>query len=256
MTTLSTEKREKVLRRIEGLMSKTVAGGCSEEEAVAASEIVGKLLDEYNLTMTDVELGDLECTEETVETPNKRNRHPIDYCMRDLAHFCDVRVWRSKRYVLENNHHVLRVLYVFFGLPKDVQVAQYLYHVIYGSMNREVKNFKKGEYYQNLYWKGERKIASNSFLRGMSERLCVRLSQMKHARNEDMVAQTGRDLVVVKGIHLEKAMFQAGISIKKAKKNYNRHGYDSHANSAGYAAGGNVGLHKGVTSSGGQRALR
>lgn len=39
--------RENILRRIRGLHSKTIDSGCSEQEALAASELMGKLLEKY-----------------------------------------------------------------------------------------------------------------------------------------------------------------------------------------------------------------
>lgn len=250
-------KREKVLDRIQALRNKTVEQGCTEEEAIAASQLIGKLMDEYNLTMTDVELGSIDCIEDVIATPNKRNNHPIVFCLVDLADFCDVRVWTCRKCMLDEKlgYHTPKKTYVFFGLPQDVATANYLYHVIFGAMDREVKEFKKTDYYLNLEFKGDKKIASNSFLRGMANRLSTRLVLMKDERNKEIIKTTGRNLVVVKGSHLETALQQAGYHIGKAKRQYHRINYDGTASAAGYQAGGRVGLNKGVGSGRSQRLL-
>lgn len=51
-----TPEREKIAARIRALRSKTVANGCTEEEAMSAAELLAKLLAQYNMTLDEAEL--------------------------------------------------------------------------------------------------------------------------------------------------------------------------------------------------------
>lgn len=235
-------KRKKVLRRIEALRNKTVDAGCTEEEAIAASVIVGKLMDEFNLSMSDVEINQISCIQNTIQTKNKRNNHPIYYCLMALAEFCDVEVWRSIRRDNKEEH----VYYTFFGLPKDVDIAVYLYHTIYQALEREVQVFHKDKVYTDLLGKGEKKIATNSFLYAMGRRISARLYAMKKERQETVFSETGRDLVLVKGSVVKNALEKLHIIIGAAKKSYHKKEINLKAMNKGYEAGDHVSFHKGV----------
>lgn len=45
------------IRRIRSLLEKTVENGCTEAEAMLAAEKAADLMAEYELTLTDIELG-------------------------------------------------------------------------------------------------------------------------------------------------------------------------------------------------------
>ena len=62
-------KRQRILDNIRKLQTKTTLMGCTEAEALAAAQVVGNLLDDYGLTMTDVELQSTECIADSVLSP-------------------------------------------------------------------------------------------------------------------------------------------------------------------------------------------
>ena len=86
--TMTDAKRQRILDKIRKLQTKTTSMGCTEAEALAAAQAVGRLLDEYGLTMTDVELQSTTCVEDSVFSPFVTNRHPIRYCLRALSAYC------------------------------------------------------------------------------------------------------------------------------------------------------------------------
>ena len=99
---------EKVKARIRALTAKTVAHGCTEAEALAAAEMVGRLLDRYALSMDQVALRATACVQ--VELPLRgRQRRPIDGCVTAIARFCDCKVWLVRRDAAS--------CYVLFGFP-------------------------------------------------------------------------------------------------------------------------------------------
>lgn len=114
-------KRQRILDKIRKLQTKTTLMGCTEAEALAAAQAVGKLLDDYGLTMTDVELQSTECTEDSVLSPFVTNRHPIRYCLDAIAGYCHTEHFFSQR-PLDAEWTTWRTAYSFFGLPHDVDL--------------------------------------------------------------------------------------------------------------------------------------
>jgi hypothetical protein len=116
---------DNLVQRIRALRAKTVEQGCTEQEAMAAAEKVGELLDRYGLSLSELDLRKQSCEGIGVETGRKR-RGPIDDCMGTIAAFFDCRVWGE---AAESGE----LRYIFFGLPGDVQAAVYLHDLIVGN---------------------------------------------------------------------------------------------------------------------------
>src|SRR4051812_12666015 len=67
----------KVKAKIKALAAKTVEAGCSEHEALHAAEMVGRLLDQYNLSMDEIDIREEVCV--LGEVPDgSRRRMPIE----------------------------------------------------------------------------------------------------------------------------------------------------------------------------------
>jgi hypothetical protein len=236
-------KRQRILDKIRKLQRKTTTLGCTEAEALAAAQAVGRLLDEYGLTMSDVELQTTTCVEDAVLSPFASNRHPIRYCLRALSGYCHTAYFfRQQR--IDDDRTRWRTAYHFFGLPHDVEVAVYLTQVILAALERESASFKRTPAYRQLASGGKRE-ALKSFRYGMAQRISARLDEMKAARERDLQA-TGRELVQVVGAVVSRAFTQAYPDLRTVR--YHERPYDATAFDHGKAAGGRVGLHPGVKS--------
>ena len=85
----------RVKGRIKALTEKTVANGCTEAEAMAAADMVGRLLERYALSMDEIEIRTARCVQ--VEVPlGGRRRRPIDGCVPTIARFCDCKLWLAR----------------------------------------------------------------------------------------------------------------------------------------------------------------
>jgi hypothetical protein len=63
-----------VKARIKALTDKTIANGCTEAEAMAAAEMVGRLLERYALSMDAIEIRTARCVQVAVPArPNERS---------------------------------------------------------------------------------------------------------------------------------------------------------------------------------------
>ena len=113
-----TGELSRVKARIKALAERTVSRGCTEAEALAAAEMVGRLLERYALSMDEVEVRAEPCVRTEIPLGGRRRR-PIDGCVPAVARFCDCKVWLAR--------DAAAPCYVFFGFAADVSLAGYLY---------------------------------------------------------------------------------------------------------------------------------
>lgn len=235
---------DRLKARIQALRAKTVENGCTEQEALAAAAKVAELLDQHDLSLTDVEIREEPCERAVVET-YRRQRVPLDGCVNAIAAFCDCRVWREKNSRGENR-------YVFFGLSPDVAVAHYIADLVSTAMTVEAGRFKRTAGYLR-YRPDARRAVSASFLHGMAASIGEKLTAMKHERDA-MNASTGRALIVVKQAVVDEELAKLGLRFGKARATGRR--VAATAFEAGQAAGRNLRINPGVGVAGGRRLDR
>src|SRR6476660_506885 len=134
-TTLrQTTELARVKVRIKALAEKTISNGCTEADAMAAAEMVGRLLERYALSMEEIDVREQRCVQ--IEVPiGGKLRRPIDGCVTAIARFCDCKVWVSRDAVLPS--------YVFFGFDADTALAGYLFTVIDRAMATALTAFRR-----------------------------------------------------------------------------------------------------------------
>jgi hypothetical protein len=160
----------RVKARIKALAEKTVSNGCTEAEAMAAAEMVGRLLERYALSMEEIDVREARCVQ--IEIPiGGRRRRPIDGCVTAIARFCDCKVWVSRDAMMPN--------YVFFGFDADTALARYLFNVIDRAMATALRAFRATQ--PRLSGVGLRS-ASKSFQQGMAARVADRLDELHRKR--------------------------------------------------------------------------
>lgn len=194
---------DKLKTRLAALRAKTVANGCTEDEALAAAAKVAELLDRHDLSLTDLELSREVCQELAFE-PERRKRIPLDECVGAIAEFCDCRVWREKGV---RGHR-----FVFFGLPADVAVAHMLAELVDTAVRTELGRYKSSAEYR-AFRHNERHLANASFALGMVASIADKLAAMKAARDAAHRGG-GRDLVAVKGGIVEAELAKLGLDLK------------------------------------------
>jgi len=264
---------DKIKKKVNALLAKTVNNGCTEKEALFAAEKAGELMDHYQLSMTDLEIKEQNCVKINVETGGVK-RGPIDNCVIALARYCDVKIWFSKGHwgketvrdaegnvvYKKNGYSKLKSVmhsskYGVFGLKSDTELFEYLFDVINTMMRVELEAFKASDSYSNAYddsWAlneaGAKTSATMSFQSGMAEGISSQLHDMKEARQREMKEASGRDLVILKGELIEQEFADTGIRLRTS---YSRNSGGNHggARGAGYSAGQNVNLNGGIAGS-------
>ena len=195
---------ERLVQRIQGLRAKTVAQGCTEQEALAAAEKVAELLDRYGLSLGELDFRAQPCDGIGIQT-NRRRFAPIDSCIPGIAAFFDCRVW-----VEQAKGTALR--YVFFGLRGDVAAAQYLYEMVERAFETETEAFHASDLYAQMA--GERRSATNSFQIGLGRGISAKLQSMRAARDASRRSASGRDLVPVKAAMVDEEMAKLGLDLR------------------------------------------
>jgi hypothetical protein len=225
--------------KIKALASKTVDAGCSEHEVIAAMEMVGRLLSQYNLSMSEIDVRESVCKTIHIKTGRQR-RGPIDGCVTALANLVGAKVWFSQSWGQQFNPQkwVKQTSYSFFGQEQDLDLIEYLYGVINSAINAEIDAFKQTDDYKA---NNRRKSATVSFGHGMSARISQRLVQMRRendaelARAAELLREngngskftvvpnpgakgevTGTALIVLKGQLIEEEFKNTGLKIRKS----------------------------------------
>ncbi|PDT87744.1 hypothetical protein CO669_22970 [Bradyrhizobium sp. Y36] len=225
---------DKLKLRIQALRAKTIANGCTEDEALSAAAKVAELLDRHDLSLSDIELRASPCERRVFETHRKK-RIPLDDCIGAIAHICDCRVWREKNAGGENS-------YVFFGLGADVEVAHYLAELIDGVVRAELGRFKTSVDYGRFRHQ-ERHLANASFALGMVASIADRLLAIKAGRDQ-VNEGTGRGLVVLKASVVDAELDKLDLklrTVRSASRMVSMTAYE-----AGGAAGASLAINPGL----------
>lgn len=233
---------DRVKARIRALTEKTVQNGCTDAEAFAAAEMVGKLLDRYMLTMSEIDVRDAICIQARIAMAGRR-RGPIDGCVPAIGRFCHCIVWLDQ----SQEPDTAAKHYVYFGFEADVQMAVYLYRIIERAIATGTTQFKES----HPQLKGTRlRLATRSFQHGLVKRVDERLDSLHQEREEAMRAGTGRGtaLVLVKQTVVAEAFRETKIRLRSRR--IAAIAIDRRAYAAGEVAGDGINLARPVTENG------
>lgn len=230
----------KVKARIRALAARTVDRGCSEAEALAAAAKVGELLDVYGLTMSEVELREEACVERRI-APQGTAGTALRWLLPSLLRFCECRGWTDGRHDI-----------VLFGLEPDVQMADYLLHVVAAALRFEENRFKASRDYVQATWKHTPQAVLRSYRYGFADRIARRLDAMTEARGQAqearrtaaMGASASTALVLAKEKKVEEGFRRLGVRLRTVRSTATVR--DRGAYGRGAEAGGRVGLERPV----------
>jgi hypothetical protein len=237
MNTTQYSELDRIKLKINALAAKTMENGCSEAEAMAAMQGVGRLLQQYNLTMSELDVRQTPC--KTIEIRIDGSRHRIANCLVSIGAFTDTKPYFQTRGP--------NTVFFFFGQEQDLDMAQYVFKVCKAAIDSETCRFKGTPAYRAL---GGGQSATVSFQHGLIDKLCQRMRQMKkeettelHAREAEQQAERGSTstaLVVLKKQLIEQEFKANGPRLRMVRSF--RTIRSSTAYGAGSAAGDRVNL--------------
>lgn len=221
--------REDIAAKCRALAAKTVENGCTEAEALAAAELLTKLLQKHNMTMGEAEL----------------KATSFDHSKQRVADEVGVRLWKVASAIgkltgctyWQSAVGVNPVEYNFFGFEHEVMVARYLLAICCRAMRTEEARVNRSN---ALYVESKRRRLLLPFLDGMRDRLAERLLEMIPP------TPTGTGLVVLRNALILKGLKDIGINLQPQRAGQSRDFEPSYFD--GRAAADRVGLNRGLES--------
>lgn len=211
--------------KIKALLAKTVDNGCTEAEAMSAAIKAKQLMDDHQITFTDLDFEAEGVVRGKAEGPENRKINLQDRLAGAVAAYCDVKHWHK------SDGYRQRTRVIFFGLRSDVEFANWLLKALEAFTWQQADQFG-GSYFQR-----------RDFARGCVNRITQRLCVEVAARNAQPTKMSdGRSLVVVKNAVVERAFKATGIKIYKGSASGVRRANTGNAYSAGEAAGNRAGF--------------
>lgn len=238
-----TTEIEKIKTKINGLLSKTIGNGCTEQEALAAAQKAGELMDHYGLQLSDIEIREEKCKMRVIKTGAKKIS-ALDYVTVTLAGFCDLKIYRSKAgYRGPIQYHV-------FGFEHDTEIFEYLFEVIKRAMDTSWEEYKNSDEYKNSKIHGI--SIRSSFQHGFTGRVNYRLKQLKEERAAELKKRqesNARSLVVLKHqvVNTEYNEYLRNEGVRLRHNSYTPKIRSSSGFDAGSKAGEKVSFNRGVS---------
>ena len=256
MENINKEQRQKILSKMQKLRAMANDKGASENEAFIAARQLQKLQDQYNISLSALEINDLEYVKENLKVGNKRF-HPVKICFYGLERFCGVKMvlrpWAASIEVLGETHKIENCFYLI-NLLKNASEADF-------------NTFKNSWEYENSKDMGytPRTLRAH-FMNSFFIRVNKRLINMAHeSRNNAVKAQAYKQgatnvtasnaLIVLQENALQEAFKKAFPNLGRGRASSRIQG-SSAASRAGAAAGSNVRFSKGVGSAANGGTLR
>lgn len=239
--TVETETETKiksVTRKIKALLSKTIAAGATEAEAMSAFTLAHKLLAEYQLSLSDLDLR---------EEGTSHIKQSMDHIAKRMSvlvgKYCECKVWMSdsqpvfkfikvgtKQKKIRDGEQYTKIN--FIGIRSDADFAEWLMAALSSYVQGKEMAFLFGDYCGTA-------DDAEDFVTGCINRINERLKFEIDKRNANKAASTGRDLVPLKNAMITEKFAALGITLNHktatAYRVQNQSAYNS-----GVAAGNGV----------------
>lgn len=194
MSELNHEMRESLISKIRALRAKTVENGATEAEALFAAAKAAELMEKYDIDVNETELtDDDQVVVVDYDLPPEFGSNVL-IVSQAIAKLCEVKVIG----LTDLSYNLIG--YRIYGLPVDVEIAQYLHEIVISAMKNEAKRATKN---WALLVKRKRERAVHSFMQGLTERLAERIQELAWARQHK---KTGGALVIAKESIIDDAM--------------------------------------------------
>lgn len=163
--------------KINALQAKTTSAGCTEAEALAASEMAARLMQNHRLTDDDlvVDSADIAAIKKTPFWQQRLMSAASIATNTAALHVSGTAAWIT-----------------FYGRAPGPDIAIYLYEVCLGACKRELAEFRKSPFYRRRRSGKTRAIASNDFLTSMANRLAGRVVE----QFKPLYSDTDRQLAI------------------------------------------------------------
>jgi Protein of unknown function (DUF2786) len=247
---MNAERKAEIAKKIKALMAKTVQAGCTESEAMAAADMAQRLINEYQINLSEAEL--IEEGFSNLELPwvSEKQQFIEDRLATAIASFTGCKAFRfistlSKGQGKQNKKGNYKLLFV--GLKSDIAFASWLINNLFTFAASAADAHAIHECYG--YNAQQKRAAWRAFVDGCCDRIRSRLAALKQAAQQSSI---GHSLMLLdKQALIAQHLADQGLQINKGKKvttelNNNESFY------AGYRKGADVGLNRPINANNNQ----
>lgn len=222
----------RIRARLRALREKTIANGCTEAEAIAASEKAAELLSRHGLSEADLSFDTFVFSHRHVG-----KRSPLEVVWIGVARFADCKAW----YMRPGG----RLHITYFGRERDVLVAEYVHDVLAGAVARALREFRASSTYKARRTARTRGQALKAFEEGLGRSITAKLGEGLWQRYGDDAKERVRRTAEL----LDRECASAGFNFGKVRKLTKSQGvFRDNARAEGRAAGGKIDVAAGVPS--------
>lgn len=221
----------------------------SLSEANVALTKASSLMEEWGLTLDDIQLGQEDITYKVIDTGGKQ-RPVTNFMLVNLAEFLGVKVWVSSANRYDRNSTFrINVL----GYETDVEMFEFFNKVLEATFEGEWDRYKETAEYANANRMYHGKSIRTSFLRGFCNEVNEKLETLIE-EGQSFKTKSGTALVPLKMGKIEEH-FAEEFGIRLRKRSGSTQSRTNSGYGAGKAAGGRVSFNKPVNGGGGMKMI-
>lgn len=221
-------EREKVASKVQKLMA--LGTSCNQKEAELALARAGKLMEEWGLTISDIELNDQKIVHEIIDTGSLK-KPALGGLPSALGEWLGVKIWIG----LPNRRWKITAKVNILGYSEDVEMFKFFWEMLNNTFEREWRNFQQTPEYRNAQAiEGHGRKVRTSFQSGFVNTLYWKLSEMADDARQ-FKTSTGTELIPLKMANVEEFFEnEMGLTLTRGRAGRARAG-------AGYANGASAG---------------
>lgn len=196
------DERKKAIEKVRKMRDRALGAGSSENEVNKAMEVMGELMDTFDITMDEVSLAAEECKMVQV-THHLGSVFHLGTVTVAIAKFCDCVVYRTSGSKIQKRDRAGNLVYGrdargrmkphyekasytsnFYGIESDAETAAYLMELVRAAAVTMTEDYKKTVEYKTYV--GSKTSLTKSFVDGFSMRLIRRLEELKAQRETEL----------------------------------------------------------------------
>lgn len=216
------QDREKLRNRLKALLGKTVANGCTEDEAMTAAAKAAELMRDYGISEAELDIA--------VEAIGWREDRVPRHVLWGAITFVT-----NTKAIYTREREGKRVKY--YGIEPGPQIAAYLHDLCGRAIDSELRIYRSSEFYKRRRNAVTRRAAADDFTKGMIVRLSRRVVELFHDTHDHDRALAASNACAAAHPDAKSMKTKPPKAIRYAE-----------AAGAGYDAGNRVALHHGVNS--------
>jgi hypothetical protein len=241
---MDVQRKTEIAKKIKALLAKTVQSGCTESEAMAATELAQRLITEYQIDLTEAELIEEGFAFFEIDWVSEKQQFIEDRLAVAIGRFTDCKAFRHlgvKSQGRGKKDKKGSYKLIFHGFKSDIAFANWLVNSLIAFTTQSAE--AHALYECPGYSAQQRREAWKAYAEGVCDRLRARLKALKTPAQ--VKSSDGRALTIInKTALIEQYLSERGLRTEKGKKSVSSALNNQESFYAGYARGADAGLNR------------